>query len=43
VTLPEHEDDERDEEVSEEEIPESLDVQPEDPRYEGGDSPEPVD
>jgi hypothetical protein len=43
VTLPEHEDDERDETVSEEEHPESVDVQPEDPRYEGDDSPEPVE
>jgi len=43
MTLPEHEDDARDDEVAEEEVPASADVQPEDPRYAGDDSPEPID
>jgi hypothetical protein len=41
--LPEHEDDERDDAVTEEEIPGSIDVQPEDPDHPGRESPEPIE
>jgi hypothetical protein len=36
-------DDERPDEVEEEELPDSIDVQPEDPRHEGTASPRPID
>jgi hypothetical protein len=43
MSLPEHELDEDDGAVREEELPPSIDVQPEDPAYPGRDSPEPID
>ena len=44
ATETEHEDGRDDDEVvREDEVPASLDVQPEDPDYEGDESPEPID
>ena len=43
MTLPEHEDDDRDDAVTEEETPDSIDVQPEDPDHPGRESREPID
>jgi hypothetical protein len=43
MTLPEHEDDDRGDELEEEELPPSIDVQPEDPRHGGDAGPEPID
>ena len=40
---PDRDEAERNEDVAEEELPESIDVQPEDPDYRGRDSPEPID
>jgi len=43
MSLPEHERDDEDEAVREEEHPDSIDVQPEDPNRPGADSPEPIE
>ena len=47
MSEPEHElereYEQRQDDVAEEELPDSVDVQPEDPRHEGTASPEPID
>jgi hypothetical protein len=43
MTTPEHERDEDDGVVTEEETPDSIDVQPEDPDHPGRESPEPIE
>ena len=43
MTLPEHERDDDDGAVEENETPDSIDVQPEDPDHPGRESPDPIE